>query len=126
MVGCATTEFKPFEVKVNAFEGRGGTKTVAAGMEIWDNDEPPRKYMVLGFIDDERSGGPIPMASLKSDIVQKAKEVGGDAVFNSAATRSWQASTHPDRRRPTPPVDRSTHTVRQQLFPYAEISASLL
>jgi len=81
LVGCATTEFKPFEAKVNAFEGRGGTKTVAAGMEIWDNGEPPRKYMVLGFIDDERSGGFIPMASLKSDIVQKAKEVGGDAVI---------------------------------------------
>ncbi len=81
LVGCATTEFKPFEAKVNSFEGRGGTKTVAAGMEIWDNGEPPRKYMVLGIIDDERPGGPIPMASLKSDIAQKAKEVGGDAVI---------------------------------------------
>lgn len=81
VLGCATTEFKPFEAKVNTFEGKGGTKTVVAGMEIWDNGEPPRKFMLLGIIDDERSGGPIPMASLKSDVVQKAKEVGGDAVI---------------------------------------------
>lgn len=81
ITGCATTEFKPFEAKVNAFEGVGGTKTVVAGMEVWDNGEPPRKFSVLGIIEDERPGGPIPMSSLKSDIVQKAKEVGGDAVI---------------------------------------------
>ena len=81
VVGCATIEFKPFEAKVNAFEGAGGTKVVIEGMEFWDNGEPPRKYMVLGIVDDERPGGPIPMASLKSDVVHKAKEVGGDAVI---------------------------------------------
>lgn len=81
IVGCATTEFKPFEAKVNAFEGSGGTKTIVAEMEVWDNGEPPRKFSVLGIIEDERPGGPIPMASLKSDVVQKAKAVGGDAVI---------------------------------------------
>lgn len=50
-------------------------------MEVWDNGDPPRKFAVLGIIEDERSGGPIPMASLKSDVVQKAKDVGGDAVI---------------------------------------------
>ncbi len=50
-------------------------------MEIWDNGEPPRKFAILGVIDDQRPGGLIPMASLKSDIVQKAKEAGGDAVI---------------------------------------------
>lgn len=81
ITGCATTEFKPFEARVNAFEGTGGTKTTVAGMEVWDNGDPPRKFAVLGIIEDERSGGPIPMASLKSDVVQKAKDVGGDAVI---------------------------------------------
>lgn len=81
ITGCATTEFKPFEAKINAFEGVGGTKIIVAGMEVWDNGEPPRKFSVLGIIEDERPGGPIPMSSLKSDIVQKAKEVGGDAVI---------------------------------------------
>lgn len=54
IVGCATTEFKPFEAKVNAFEGSGGTKTIVAEMEVWDNGEPPRKFSVLGIIEDER------------------------------------------------------------------------
>lgn len=81
ITGCATTEFKPFEARVNAFDGNGGTKTTIAGMDVWDNGDPPRKFSVLGIIEDERPGGPIPMASLKTDIVQKAKEVGGDAVI---------------------------------------------
>ena len=41
MAGCATTEYKSFEGKVNVFEGKGGTKVVIDGMELWDNGEPP-------------------------------------------------------------------------------------
>jgi hypothetical protein len=79
--GCATTEYKPYEARVNIFEGKGGTKSVVDGMEIWDNGEPPRTYKLLGIIEDVRGAGPIPMASLKTDIVEKAKEAGGDAVI---------------------------------------------
>ena len=80
-LGCATTTFKPFEAKVNAFEGQGGTKEIVEGMEIWDYGTPPRKFMILGMIDDSRSGSRISMSSLKSDVVVKAKEVGGDALI---------------------------------------------
>jgi hypothetical protein len=81
VAGCATTEFKPFEAKVNSYEGKGGTKTIVGGMELWDNGDPPRTYKILGIIEDRRGSGLIPMASLQSDIVQKAREVGGDAVI---------------------------------------------
>lgn len=80
LAACATTEFKPFEAKDNLFEGKGGTKTVVDGMEIWDNGDPPRKFKVLGIIDDERPGGVIPMSKLRSDMVAKARETGGDAL----------------------------------------------
>jgi hypothetical protein len=80
MTGCATTEYKPFDGKVNVFEGNGGTKIIVDGMEIWDNGEPPRKFKVLGIIDDQRPGGIIPMSQLRSDMVKKAREAGGDAV----------------------------------------------
>lgn len=80
MAGCATTEYKSFEGKTDVFEGKGGTKVVVDGMEIWDNGEPPRKFKVLGIIDDERPGGIIPMSQLRSDMVKKAREAGGDAV----------------------------------------------
>jgi hypothetical protein len=81
LAGCATTEFKPFEAKNNLFEGKGGTKTIVDGMEIWDNGEPPRKFKVLGIIDDQRPGGIIPMSQLRSDMVKKAREVGGSALI---------------------------------------------
>lgn len=81
VAGCATTEYKSFEGKTNVFEGKGGTKVVVDGMELWDNGEPPRKFKVLGIIDDERPGGLIPMAQLRSDMVKKAREAGGDALI---------------------------------------------
>lgn len=78
--GCATTEYKPYQAKDNVFEGKGGTKVVVDGMELWDNGDPPRKFKVLGVIDDQRPGGIIPMSQLRSDMVKKAREAGGDAV----------------------------------------------
>ena len=79
--GCASTEYKAFEGKSNVIDGKGGTKIVVDGMEIWDNGEPPRKFRVLGIIDDERPGGLIPMSQLRGDMVKKAREVGGDAII---------------------------------------------
>lgn len=80
LAGCATTEYKSFETKNNLFEGKGGTKVIVDGMEVWDNGDPPRRFKVMGVIDDERPGGIIPMSQLRSDIVKKAREAGGDAV----------------------------------------------
>lgn len=81
LAGCATTEYKAFEGKGNVIDGQGGTKVVVDGMEIWDNGEPPRKFKVLGIIDDERPAGLIPMSQLRSDMVKKAREAGGDAII---------------------------------------------
>jgi len=81
-VGCSTvsTNFKPFEGKSDVVEGKGGTKVVVDGMEIWENGDPPRKYKVIGIIEDSRGGG-LPMNSLKEDMVEKAREAGGDALI---------------------------------------------
>ena len=82
---CVTTEFQLYESKNNLFEGRGGTKTIVDGMEVWDNGEPPRTFKILGFIQDERPGGIIPMSQLRADIVKKARQVGGDAVIQGGS-----------------------------------------
>lgn len=79
--GCATTEYKAFEGKGNIVDGQGGTKVVVDGMEIWDNGEPPRKFKVIGIIEDERPGGLIPMMQLRADMVKKARAAGGEAVI---------------------------------------------
>lgn len=95
IAGCATTEYKSFEAKDNAFDGKGGTKVVVDGMEIWDNGDPPRKFKVLGIIDDQRPGGLISMSQLRSDMVKKAREAGGDAVVqlsNQSQIAGYQTS----------------------------------
>lgn len=80
VLGCASTEFKPYEARNNVFEGTGGTKVIVDGMEFWENGDPPRQYKVLGIIDDERRGGILSMSGLRGDVVKKAREAGGDAV----------------------------------------------
>src|SRR5712692_1940434 len=109
VVGCATTEYKPYEAKNNVFEGKGGTKVIVDGMELWDNGDPPRKFKVLGIIDDQRPGGVIPMSQLRSDIVKKAREAVVMRLSNSATNRrslvSTRAVLHPHTRmavRPRP------------------------
>jgi hypothetical protein len=81
LTACATTEYKVWEAKTNVLEGHGGTKVMVNGMELWDNGDPPRKFTVLGIIDDARPGGPIPMARLGGDMVKRAREAGGDALI---------------------------------------------
>ncbi len=81
LAGCATTEYKAYEGKGDVIDGKGGTKVVVDGMAIWDNGEPPRKFKILGIIDDQRPGGLIPMAQLRGDMVKKAREAGGDAII---------------------------------------------
>jgi hypothetical protein len=51
------------------------------GMERWDNGEPPRKFTILGIIDDARPAGPIPMARLRGNMVKRARDAGGDALI---------------------------------------------
>ena len=82
LAGCATTTYRPFETHGDAvFEGKGGTRSIENGMDIWDWGDPPRRYQVLGLIDDERPGDAAPMAHLRSDMVKKAREVGGQALI---------------------------------------------
>ena len=81
VAGCATTEFKSYEGNNAVIEGKGGTKIVVDGMEMWDNGDPPRSFKLLGIIDDERPGGIVPMAQLKGDVVKRARQAGGDAVI---------------------------------------------
>jgi hypothetical protein len=81
LAGCSTTDFQTWEGRKSVIEGRGGTKKIVDGMDVWTNGDPPRRFRILGIIDDERPGGLIPRAELKHDIVKKAREHGGDAVI---------------------------------------------
>ena len=86
LAGCAsvTTEYNTFEgVRPAIAEGKGGAKVVVGGMEIWLDGEPPRKFKIIGFIDETReaSWNYTYTPSDREDIVKKAREAMGDAVI---------------------------------------------
>src|SRR5438874_11918488 len=78
---CTATDFQAWEGRNSVVEGRGGTRKVVDGMDVWTYGDPPRRFQVLGIIQDNRPGGIIPMAQMKHDIVAKARQSGGDAVI---------------------------------------------
>ena len=87
LAGCATTTYKPFESRSDGIvNGKGGVQTLQSGMEVWINGDPPRRYKVIGFIDDERSGDAASMGRLFGDVVEKARAVGGQALIQLRST----------------------------------------
>src|SRR6266478_4500724 len=81
IAGCRSTDFQAWEGRNPIIEGHGGTRKVVDGVDVWTNGDPPRRFRILGIIDDERPGGIIPMAELKHDVAKKAREHGGDALI---------------------------------------------
>ncbi|WP_433739814.1 hypothetical protein [Pseudomonas putida] len=82
--GCSlysTTDFQPYESKNGTFEGQGGAKETIDGIDFWTNGEPPRKFKMLGVINDVRLANPVTMNGLKGAVALKVKEVGGNAVI---------------------------------------------
>jgi len=80
MASCGTLfVFKPFEGNGSLIEGKGGTKTVVDGMEIWDNGDPPRKFFILGYLEVKAQFGAD--FEFLSRAVKTARQHGGDAVI---------------------------------------------
>jgi len=73
-------------------------------MDVWTHGDPPRRFKVLGTIEDERPGGMIPMAQLKHDIVQKAGQNGGSAVIFVSSASQHERNQHQKSRGHTTPV----------------------
>jgi hypothetical protein len=85
---CTSTDFQAWEGGNYVVQGHDSTRKVVDGMDVWTHGDPARRFKVLGIIEDERPGGMIPMAQLKHDIVQKARQNGGNAViFVSSASQ---------------------------------------
>jgi hypothetical protein len=78
--GCASTNYSAFEGG-RVVEGTGGTKKTVDGIDIWNNGTPPRKFKVIGIIDDVRRQSLIGMAGYEGALVKKAKEAGGDGII---------------------------------------------
>jgi hypothetical protein len=77
--GCATNYYSYSGSGV--LIGQGGASTMVSGIELWITGTPPRKYRVIGYIEDSRPGGPLAMVSRNSQVAAKARSQGGDAVI---------------------------------------------
>jgi len=78
-------EFVAYEGKSALREGEGGTKKSVDGIDFWSDGAPPRKFLLLGFINDRRHKtglfGMISMSNLESSVAEVAKKNGGNAVI---------------------------------------------
>jgi len=55
-VSCTSTDFQSWEGRNSVVEGHGGTRKVVDGMDVWTHGDPPRRFQVLGIIEDETTG----------------------------------------------------------------------
>ena len=86
LYGCANTKYTEYRGD-GIIQGKGGSLRTVAGVEIWENGEPNRKYKIIGFAQDNRGNGPIANAIWDSAITKLVKEKGGDAVIFESTTR---------------------------------------
>ena len=86
LYGCANTKYTEYRGD-GIIQGKGGSLRTVAGVEIWENGEPNRKYKMIGFAQDNRGNGPIANAIWDSAITKLVKEKGGDAVIFESTTR---------------------------------------
>jgi hypothetical protein len=84
----AAPEFLQYEGRDAVHDGRGGERKTIDGVDFWLRGDPPRRYQVLGSLEDKRHKtglyGAIRMSGLDSDIAKAAKAAGGDAVILDA------------------------------------------
>ena len=92
MIGCASTEYTSYEGST-VTAGTGGARDTVDGIDIWTEGTPPRKYKVIGVINDTRGAGWASMAGLKSGLAKKAKEKGGDAVILRGTSTQYVGQT---------------------------------
>ena len=61
LTGCATDYYTYSGSPV--IQGHGGASKRVDGIDLWVIGTPPRKFQVIGYIEDSRPGGPIPVAT---------------------------------------------------------------
>ena len=111
-VSCSN-DFQDWELRNSVVEGRGGAKTVVDGMDVWTYGDPPRRFIVLGIIQDSRPEALIPMQQ-KHDIIAKARQSGGDALIKVSSQSQlvgWDTSGSVNAYITTAPVTRHTATL---------------
>jgi hypothetical protein len=82
LAGCATEYYTYSGSPV--IQGHGGASKRVDGIDLWVIGTPPRKFQVIGYIEDSRPGGPIPMAARDGQLAAKVRAAGGDGLIMSS------------------------------------------
>lgn len=90
LTGCSTSYYSYSGSPV--LIGRGGASKNINGIDLWIVGSPPRKYQVVGYIEDTRLGGPIPMAMRNPQIAGLVRQKGGDALLMSSDNEQFIGS----------------------------------
>jgi hypothetical protein len=67
--------------------GHGGASRKVGGVDLWVMGTPPWKYRVVGYIEDSRPGGPIPMAMRDRQLAARVRAQGGWPYFELGSGR---------------------------------------
>ena len=85
LTAAAAPEFLRYEGRDAVHEGRGGERKTVDGVDFWLRGDPPRRYEVIGSLNDRRHKtglyGAIRMSGLDTELAKAAKAAGGDAVI---------------------------------------------
>lgn len=87
---CSTTYYDYSGSK--PLTGSGGASKNIDGIDLWIEGTPPRNFQIIGFIIDNRPGGPISMATRNNQIAALAKKKGGNAVLLSFDERQFEGT----------------------------------
>jgi hypothetical protein len=78
--GCATPSFIRTQGS-GVYMDTGGVSRNMTGIDLWETGTPPRNFRIIGYITDERLGGPIAMAGRDRGMAAEAKRAGGDGLL---------------------------------------------
>jgi hypothetical protein len=88
----AKIDFAAYEGPPRIEQGEGGTKITKNGIDYWTTGTPPRRYQIIGFVQDRRDefwdGG---QAIGSPKIAKKVKAAGGDAVIIQTQEEAGQS-----------------------------------
>jgi hypothetical protein len=88
--GCMT-DYYPYQGG-GPMIGQGGASKRIDGVDIWLFGAPPRKFQIIGYIEDSRPGGPPSMAQRNPKLAATAKEQGGDGVLIQSDAAQYMGS----------------------------------
>jgi hypothetical protein len=72
--------------------GQGGASHQVGGIDFWTLGAPPRPYRIIGYIEDSRPGGPLPMASRLGSVAAQARAAGADGIIITSDNKEFMGT----------------------------------